>query len=253
MATQSENKTINILIGGKLGDFIHSLVIPEYLFRKDGILSNIYICNHAQEVFASGLENSYNELLPIVINQPYVNSFHIYRKQQDSVTFDYDLTTFRKSEKLYTTSWNEFYLWEYVDASIKIPFNHSWLTTEENEQYKDLLLINRNFLPMINDNANKFYENYIDGYEGKAYYVCSYLEQYEQFPLKNKVPLIYLPKLKDMVNAIGSCKHFLGNLTATAAIATATNRNRTIEIFSDPIGEKYIHEMKNYDNLICFD
>lgn len=248
-----DTNNVSLLIGGKLGDFIHSLIIPKYLFENFGIKSSIYIRNHAEEVFASGLDNSYNELYPMVMAQDYVNEFHIYDPHSLRTKIDYDLTGFRKSERLYTTSWNEFYLWEFIDKNIKIPFNYSWLKTKNDETYKDLLLINRNFLPMIHENAIKFYENYIEAYEGKAYYVCSYLEQYNAFPLKEKVPMIYLPKLTDMVTAIGSCKHFIGNLTATAAIASATNRNRTIEIFSDPIRWKYIHEMVHYDNLVCFD
>lgn len=239
---------MNILIGGKLGDFIHSLVIPKYIYDTTGAKSNIYICDHAQEVFASGLENSYNELLPLVSNQCYVNEFLIYNNQH----IDIDLTQFRKQENLYTTSWNEFYLWNYISPNIEIPFNYSWIDVERDDNFAELLLINRNMLPYGNDSAELFYRNYIKGYKGKSYFVCAWEAQYENFPLKDMVPMMHIQDLKDMVTAIASCKHFIGNYTATFAIASSLNKNRTVEVYGDPIRTKYIHEMKNYDTMICF-
>lgn len=239
---------MNILMGGKLGDFIHGLILPKYIYETQGIKSNVYICDHREETFASGVENSYKELLPVVQLQPYINHFSIYKNE----SIDIDLTTFRRKENLFTTSWNEFYLWNYVDPNIKIPFNYSWIETEYSEQFSDALLINRNMLPYGNESADSFYRNYIRGYEGKCFFVCAWPQQYYNFPLKDLVPVMHIPELKDMFTAINSCKHFIGNYTATSAIASALNKNRTIEVYSDEIRTKYIHEMKNYDNLICF-
>lgn len=241
---------LNILIGGKLGDFFHSLILPKYIHEASmgSTIINIYICNHEKEIFSSGLEKTYEELLPIMNKQSYVNVFKIY---EPNVKIDIDLTKFRDLENLFTTSWNEFYLRNYIKSDLKVPFGYSWIDFYYKPMYKDLLLINRNTLPYVNADAEEVYKNYIDAYKGNVYFVCSWLEQYEQFSLRDSVPMLYLPNLEDMITAIGSCKHFLGNLTATAAIATAVNKNRTVEIFSDLIRTKYIHEMKYYDNLIC--
>lgn len=239
----------NILIGGKLGDFFHSLILPKYIYDTTGEQSNIFICNHQDETFASGLHKSFEELEAIVVAQEYVHGFSIYDYEQP---IDIDLTTFRRKDNLFSTSWNEFYLWNYWDENIKIPFNYRWLQVSENQKYNDILLINRNILPYTNKDTEQFYQNYIDGYKDNVYFVCSWMEQYENFPLKHKVPVLYLPSLTDVVTAIASCKHFLGNLTGTMAIASALNKNRTVEIFSDPIRSTYLHELKHYDNLICF-
>ena len=240
---------MNILIGGKLGDFIHSLILPQYIFQMTGKKSNIYICNHDQEVFASGLEKSYSELLPIVSSQMYVNHFGIYNDEIINI----DLTSFRKKENLFTTSWNEFYLWNYLDSNIQIPFNHSWIDVKKDSQYDGVLLVNRNMLPYTNSVAEEFYRNYIRAYKGRAFFICSWEEQYQNFSLKDELPMLLLPELSDVFTAIASCEHFIGNLTATSAMATAVNKPRTVEIFTDPIRSKYIHEMKYYNNLICFE
>lgn len=239
----------NILIGGKLGDFVHSLIIPKYLFDVTGERFNVYICNHEMEIFASGLEKSYQELLPIIQEQEYINDFGIFSGNE---FIDIDLTMFRNKENLLSTSWNEFYLWNYIDPSINVPFNFSWLKLKNNNVFNDTLLINRNNLPFVNEDAETVYKNYIRGYSGRVYFVCSWESQYENFPFKNEVPMLFLPNLYDMARAISSCKHFLGNLTATSAFASAVNKPRTIEIFSDPIRTKYLHEIRNYNNLICF-
>jgi|LakMenEpi03Aug12_release.lakeMendotaPanAssembly.Ray.scaffolds.fasta_scaffold132658_3 hypothetical protein len=238
----------NILIGGKLGDFIHALILPKYLFETTGEKFNIYICNHDHEVFASGVENSFNELSPIVSNQSYVNNFEIWANQE----IDIDLTRFRTDPNLFTASWNELYLRNYINPNIEIPFNYSWLEVKKDSAFKDLLLINRNFKPLPHLDTIQYYLNYIEYWKDKAYFVCSYIEQYTTSPFFNKIPMLYLPLLKDMTTAIASCDHFLGNLTATSAIAMACNTNRTIEMDPSDIRVNYIFEMKNYSTMSCF-
>lgn len=231
-----------------MGDFIHSLILPKYVFDKTGECFNIYITNHAKETFASGLETSYNELVPIVSEQKYVNDFQIWNDEH----IDIDLTTFRNFENLFTTSWNEFYLWNYIGHNIEIPFNYSWIDLKKDNTFKDVLLINRNYKPYAGPGIEDHYLNYIKAYKGRVYFICSYIDQYTSSPLNDLVPMIYLPSMKDMMVAISSCEHFLGNLTATAAMATAVNTPRTIEMHDPNLRYKYIYEMKNYNNLSCF-
>ena len=140
-----------------MGDFIHSLILPKYVFDVTGEKFNIYICNHSQEVFASGIDTSYRDLLPLMENQPYINSFEIWDNQH----IDINLTGFRDYPNLYEVSWNEFYLWNYIGTDIKVPFNYSWINIEKDNTYKDLLLINRNMKPIPNQEIEKHYLNYI--------------------------------------------------------------------------------------------
>lgn len=239
---------MNILIGGKLGDFIHSLIIPKYLYDRSGEKFNIYICNHEQETFGNGIEQTYAELESTIKQQQYVNDFAIYSGQ----IIDIDLTRFRDYTNLLSTSWNEFYLWNYISPQIEIPFNYTWLDIKKDEKYKDMLLINRSNLPYDNPDAEKFYRNYIKGYKGRVFFVCSWEWQYESFFLKNELPMMLIPELKDMIAALASCEHFLGNMTGTTAIANAFNTPRTIETFKNPDKFKYILEMPYYNKLTCF-
>ena len=238
----------NILFGGKMGDFIHGLILPKYLYDTTGEIFNIYIANTRWEVFASGIDTSYKELYPVIKKQPYVNDFKIHTGE----SIDIDVTGFREFSNLFTTSWNEFYIHNYIDSTIDIPFNYTWLDIKKDDTFKDLLLINRNYKPFSAPGVEDHYINYIKAFEGKVYFVCSYIDQYTSSPFNDVIPMLYLPYLEDMITAIASCKHFLGNLTATAAIATAVNTPRTVETHDPSLKLKYIYEMKNCNTLSCF-
>lgn len=237
----------SILFGGRMGDFVHGLILPKYLYDTTGEKFDIYIMNKGDD-FMYGIENSYKELYPILKKQSYVNDFKIYNNE----TVDMDITNFRDFKNLFTTSWNEFYIHNYVDSTVDIPFNYSWLDVKKDDTFKDLLLINRNYKPFSAPGVEDHYINYIKAFEGKVYFVCSYIEQYTSSPFKDVIPMLYLPYLEDMIIAIASCKHFLGNLTATSAMATALNTRRTVEMDDPNLKLKYIYEMKNCNTLSCF-
>ena len=84
----------NILFGGKMGDFIHSLILPKYLYDTTGEIFNIYITNTRWEVFASGIDTSYKELYPVIKKQPYVNDFQIHTNEN----IDIDLFNISKEK-----------------------------------------------------------------------------------------------------------------------------------------------------------
>ena len=87
------NKTVNMLMGPKLGDFLHSLVVPKYLYYMFGIKTNLYLIEKYDKFFLP-LKDTYKELYPIISKQEYINSFKIY---DYSVPIKYDLNSFRSS------------------------------------------------------------------------------------------------------------------------------------------------------------
>ena len=59
---------------GKLGDFIHSLVVCKFNWEFFGYNADLYISNDAGH-FEKGLEFTYNDLNPILEKQEWLNSF----------------------------------------------------------------------------------------------------------------------------------------------------------------------------------
>ena len=96
------NNFVNILMGPKLGDLMHSLTVPAYYYKFLGIKTNFYL-NEVYDKFSTSLERTYEELFPILSKQPYINSFEIYNPKIHTVIHE-DLNAFRYNGLLYTRS-----------------------------------------------------------------------------------------------------------------------------------------------------
>jgi len=57
-------KEINVVVGPRLGDLLHSLVLPKYAYEKMNLISNIYIAE-INDVFSTNLHQTFEELKPI--------------------------------------------------------------------------------------------------------------------------------------------------------------------------------------------
>lgn len=68
---------VNILMGPKMGDLMHSLTVPAYYYHTLGRKTNFYLCEK-YDTFSTSLERTYEELKPIIEAQKYINSFEIY-------------------------------------------------------------------------------------------------------------------------------------------------------------------------------
>ena len=70
-------KTVNILMGPKLGDLMHSLTVPAFYHRTFGVKTNFYLCEK-HDKFSTSLERTYEELKPIlsskVLHHPNIDS-----------------------------------------------------------------------------------------------------------------------------------------------------------------------------------
>ena len=71
------DKELNMISGGRLGDFVHQLYIPAIIYKENGIKTNLYMAE-VGDIFSFGLHNTFNEIKEIILNQPYINKFQIY-------------------------------------------------------------------------------------------------------------------------------------------------------------------------------
>ena len=85
----------NYRIGGLLGDFFNCLSVPKRIYDLTGEKADIYICDHEKEPFKYGLNKTYNDLKPILLSQPYIESFKIYNNEH----IDIDMIDFRYLRK----------------------------------------------------------------------------------------------------------------------------------------------------------
>ena len=242
---------MNILIGGKLGDFIHCMYVPFYLYKTTGMRSNIFICDSGNSYFNNanfefGLQNTFRELIPIVMQQEYVKSFNIWSGEKN----DINTIKFRDSEFLYKTCWTEILTNTFFGVSQK-PLHGAWMRYDKSEtQKKSTLLISRKVKNPMTSKLVDAYEKEIKKYENAIYLGTP--ENYDQFPLKHLCQNQNPQTLSDWFFSMNSAEAFLANQSGPGAMACALNVPRVIELLPkathlDDI--HYIGEAKYSDKI----
>jgi len=242
------NNTVNILMGPKLGDFLHSLVVPKYIHRVFGLKTNLYL-NEKYDKFFLPLRETYDELYPIVSKQEYINSFKVY----DNFTpIKYDLNTFRFSPLLSGAPFWAVFMKHHFPSLNNIPKNMKTLDIPKNEKYKDYLIIHRrDDRSPWTPNVEFQYRNILDQFDKKIF-IDNKPDEYEKFKLKNEVDLEIVTGLEDLLSAISGCKMILTNPTGPLAMATSMNVPRIGELHQHTVNH-YAHDHLWYDNVEFFD
>jgi hypothetical protein len=237
-------ETKSYLQGGKLGDFIHSLVVCKFNWDFFGYKADLYISNTGEQ-FEKGLDFTYNDLKPILEKQEWLNSFNIHKDEQ----IDVNLSRFRQSRFLYTTNWLEIYFKEFLD-DIAPPKEFTWIEMDKDESLSDTLLINRSLKPM-SEKVNGVYQSVLNEHQNKAF-ICFDVEQYNQFPLKDQCELIKVDSLYYFFKKINGSKLFIGNQSGPMAWATSMNASRGIELLATMDNVHYIKDKEYYSQFDYF-
>lgn len=237
-------ETKSYLQGGKLGDFIHSLVVCKFNWDFFGYKADLYISNVGEQ-FEKGLEFTYNDLKPILEKQEWLNSFGIHKGEP----IDVNLSRFRQSRFLYTTNWLEIYFKEFLD-DITPPKEFKWIEMDKDESLSDTLLINRSMKPM-SEQVTGIYQSVLDQFEKKAF-ICFDEEQYNNFTLKDQCELIKVNSLEEFFTKINGSKLFIGNQSGPMAWATSMNISRGIELLATIDNVHYIKDKEYYSQFDYF-
>ena len=239
-------KEINVVVGPRLGDLLHSLVLPKYIFENMNIISNIHIAE-INDVFSTSLQQSYEELKPVIESQKFCNSFQILdtAKYPDWQKTFINTQNFRKNPWLYKTTWSQLILNSCLQSQPRIPDDYTVLELPKIEKYKDALLINRR--DGSHDRSQftkKVYKDIISQFDEK-YFVCFNQKQFDDFFLKDLVEPLFIPELYDYMVAINSCKLFLGNQSGPFSMASVLNVDRVGELFHKTLFRDDLHYMND--------
>lgn len=217
----------NVLMGAKVGDLFHSLIVPAYLFHTYNKKSNFYIAE-ACDKFETSLERTYEELIPIMKMQPYINKFEIYRNGIHEI--DYDLNHFR-SNGVGNFHANYTFLGVLRDIrEFSLPYNFKYLDAPFLSQYEDYLIVSRKHCRTEwNSFVEMQYKNIFQKFDKKLF-VSFNGADYNDFPLKDDLDLLVVENLYDFVSIINSCKLFLANCSGPLCFASALNAPRVGEV-----------------------
>lgn len=237
-----ENNTLNFVMGGKLGDFIQSLITVKGLCSKYNKKANLYIFDIGWDF---GINNVYKELYPIIIHQEYINNFNILQdyyldpiqtpsKNTPIQIFDkklleegyIDLGNYIRSPFLYKNCWSELFSKTF---NFPIPTNNKWMSYDKvNNNLVDKVLIHRKHIGRTNNNFP--YNDIVNKYKDNLIFISSNEKDYEIFPYKSQIPFLKMETLDDWFTSLNSCYMIISNLTGPAAIAHALDKLRIIEL-----------------------
>ena len=241
---------MNILSGPKLGDFIHSLIVPKFLYDNGYRDINI-ILGELYDNFSLGFDRAFEDLRDIVESQEYTNTF---KKLDEFDEINLNLCMFRFSELVNQKPFWKVYLHTFFQNEPEVPRNYNWLTLPKIDGYSDTLIINRSHTRdtcTYTDHTHNEYEKVMKQYDRKLF-ICFDMEQYNNFAHKDKCE-VYQPKnLLEFCSIINSGKRFLGNQSSPLAIATALNVPRTGELLYNQTQLHYINDHLYYDNCDFF-
>lgn len=243
-------KSFNILIGGKLGDFLLTLYGVKGICENRNVKANIYLIDIGWEF---GIENTYKELYPIITQQNYINDFQILtdyeldpeqtpQKNSPIKVYNkilkeqgYVVDNYLRSPFLYRKCWSKIYsnLFNFPLKSYDPLLQYDSF----NPQFEGKVLIHRKF---ARDRMNPDFpwDLFLSEYKGNMIFVSSNKEDYDQFPHKDAMDYVEIKTLHDWFTAINSCSMFISNLTAPIVMARILNKTLIAEL---PLNGDFFH------------
>jgi len=240
----AKSNVINFLVGGKLGDFIQSLYAVKGICEYKVARANIYLYDIGWDF---GIENTYAELYPIIMQQDYVKNFTILDKlhytldpmqtptQNSPIQIHslelieqgwIDLGEYIRSPYLYKASWTTLFSNTFNFPKPEEPW---WIQYKSfDERFINKVVLHRKHSVRVNETFP--HKQIIDHYKDDVVFVSSNDVDYDTFPHKEGIPYVKLQTLDDWFACINSSALFISNLTGPAAIAHALDKPRIIEL-----------------------
>ena len=242
-------ETLEMVGGGRLGDFLHQLYIPKIFYLQRGIKTNLCISDNFGDSFSSGAQQTYEELKKIIYKQNFINSFKVNEYSENAI----NLSSWRSSPLLYNFGWTDILINTFMPQSLK--YTNLKILTLDSEYYDN------NFEGCLIANRSLDYRRYSSNNEipmeiikkfpkNKRFFVCnkSDFSSYESYPFKEYFNFMCLDNLNDFFKIINSCELYMGNLTGITAIAYALKKNMLCE-FGSVDSKSYSEEVKYNSNI----
>lgn len=234
------NSSVNVLIGARMGDFMHCMYVPYHLWKTRGIKSNIFI-SEVGDVFDHGFQKTFEELAPIITQQEYVLSFQPLSGQH----IDYYTPLFRDRKYVYTKCWKDMLC--SIFFKDEKPLDGGWMTFNEPNKFEKTLIINRrnksSFTPIIKNS----YELEIAKFSKAIFAGGDY--QFKEFGSAHLCEHHSPQSLTDWFSIISKGSFFLGNQSGPAAIACALDVPRLVELLPTPDAIHYFGESLYSKNI----
>lgn len=216
-----------------MGDFIHSLSAVKNICQKENAMANIYITDnqaYGGDIWKYGADKAHSDVKDLVLNQSYVNKFEILSNQK--IDKYCNLNAWRgyimglyRQEGAFNRCWSDFISQTY---SFSIPAEFKWMQIVKDDQFSDKIVIHRS---THRHNKDFPWQQILNSISSDILFITSSEDEFSHFQFKNEKVKIHLVKtISEMAIVIGSSRYFIGNQSAPAAIASALDIPRTIEL-----------------------
>lgn len=198
----------NYLLGGRLGDAIHALYVPANTHGKHDLFITDRRDLHS-DGFIKSIEETIEELYPILSQQEWFNSISIYDNEECI-----NLSMWRRYA--YSASWTQLL----ANTFNLEPNGESWVVLPKITGWEDKVVVH------CSAHSARRGDNWHiikSGYEGQMVFVGNKAE-YDL--LGFDIPFYQPISLLEHFNIINSCKFFIGNQSAPLAIAHSLGKPR---------------------------
>lgn len=242
--------TYNLLIGGKLGDFLLGLYGAHLHCRATNCKVNVYMVDIGWDF---GLKPTYEALYPILMSQDFVDNFEVLTDyyldplqtpnknspiqvhNQKLIEEGYLVDDYLNSPLLYKACWSDLYAHMYETQPT---VDTAWLAFgKRDSKLVNTVIIHRKSLEEKRFSVEFPYEQIVNGYDSVVF-ASTNRRDYDAFPWKQSVDFLQIKDLDHWFTTINSCAMYVGNLTAPVVIAHALNKMRIIEL---PFNEDALH------------
>ena len=194
-------KPIKYLAGGMFGDFIHSLSVVCEKYRETGRKGIIYLSVFG-DGFRNGLDNTYNDTYPVLIEQNYIYDYKIINNE----FIDINLTRWRQNPQLFKQNWYNTFKQTY---SINWG-SHIWLNVKYDNKWENKIVINTTHYRWVELDFVKLSQMYPDN----IVFISNDIKQKLFFENKTGITINEYYEFKtfdELTTIINSCKLFVGS------------------------------------------
>ena len=211
--------------GGFLGDFVHQLSVINENFLNTGRKGVLYIANNVGgDRFRFELSKTYQDTYKLVTTQRYIKEYKVYNNEH----YDINLSSWRKSPLLYTTSWDFIF-----QDTYNVPWGkNKWIDVPVEECWKDIILVSTT---SYRNPYNVDYKEICERYGDAVLFISLNKEEYTRFVETYNIESIkcFIPNdIYSLCVAIHSCKLFIGNLSSPLAFAYGMHKQSVVGLFN---------------------
>jgi len=254
-------------MGGKLGDFTHSLFGVRQYCLQNNTKANIYMIDIGWEY---GINNTHSELLPILESQDYVNSLQILTDyylhpiqnpnqstpiqvfNQKILDEGYvDLGAYIRSPLLYRACWSEIFS-DLCKFTIDTQNYKSINFEKKDPKFSGKIIIHRRTTSRNRLNQDFPWKVIVESYKGNVVFISTSEKDYNEFPYKDGVEFYKIGDLVDWYTTINSGDFLISNLSAPESIGKALDVPRLIELPYTIDVEHIIGEEKYTSNVYWY-